>query len=167
MADQNSYNLEPVEDKDVDLESKFGLGNEGKTETPAPKEGEKKKVINLESVKTIEPVEKKVEAQKEISKTEREQAYQKIVQAAQKAADDKNVIKEEVGVDAKTVYEEQDVKQKIEKLLNLAMDKGVFHAVEVARYIDDNYVLDELHDRLNLEEFHNALVQKGLLKEIE
>ena len=44
--------------------------------------------------------------------------------------------------------------------------QGVIHAVKVARHLDDNYAMDEFHDRLMAEELHDALVKKGLIKEL-
>ena len=41
-----------------------------------------------------------------------------------------------------------DDDKKIKKLLELAKSKGVVYAVQVAKKMDDAYVLDALHDKL-------------------
>ena len=46
------------------------------------------------------------------------------------------------------------------------MQKGVVHAVKVARHLEDNYALDEFHDRMLADELHEALIKKGLIEEV-
>jgi hypothetical protein len=147
-------NLEPIEDKDLDLKNKFTQGLEA--EKTQPEGGEKKYETGVPSV------EKPVEARKE-GAVEKEKAYSKIlsrVRTIQPAQEEK------VAADAESVNGEVSVENKIQKLVSLAVEKGVIHAVKVARHLEDNYTLDELHDRLLADELHQELVKKGLLKEL-
>jgi hypothetical protein len=56
-----------------------------------------------------------------------------------------------------------DAESQIQHLVDLASTKGVVHAVKVARHMDDNYVLDMLHDKMISEELHKVLVERNLL----
>ena len=146
-------NLEPIEDKDLDLKNKFA---EKIPEVATGVTGEKKYETGLPSP------EKPAEVRQE-GMMEKEKAYSKIlskVKTIQPAQDDA------VPQDAQNVSGEISVENKIQKLVSLAMEKGVIHAVKVARHLEDNYTLDELHDRLLADELHQELVKKGLLKEI-
>ena len=71
-----------------------------------------------------------------------------------------------VAADAKAISGTDSEEAKIETLVKLATTKGVVHAVKVARHWEDNYALDEFHDRLLADELHEALLKKGLIKEM-
>lgn len=58
-----------------------------------------------------------------------------------------------------------DKNQQIKALVDLAFQKGVIHSVEVARNLDNPYLLDEFHDTL-VDELHKELVERGKLEEI-
>ena len=95
---------------------------------------------------------------------EEEDVYAKIlsiVKTQTPPADDSSVPK-----DAEAVSAQETAELKVNNLINLAMQKGIIHAVKVAKHLEDNYTLDEMHDRLLADEFHKALVEKGLLKEL-
>jgi len=144
-------NLEPVEDKDLDLQGKFKEKPEGAEGSAENKKEEK-----------IMFVEKPVERKE--GEMEKEKSYSKIlskVKSYTAAADDASVPQ-----DAKDASLQVGAESKIEKLINVAMEKGVPYAVKVARHLENNFVLDEFHDRLLADEFHNALVKKGLIKEL-
>lgn len=140
-------NLEPIEEADLDLKDKF-------------------KVAKQESGKIAVP---EVKAEKEIARevvsAEKDSAYSKILSKvhkhAQNNADESNVSK-----DAENVYQKTDAESRIQNLVDIALSKGVVHAVKVAKHLEDNYVLDMLHDRLLADELHEALMKKGLIKEI-
>lgn len=143
-------NLEPIEEKDTDLEKKFKGGMPEK----------------LEAVKEEPAVFKKEkEALRETSAAEKEDAYAKILarvkQPAAGALSD-----EEIKEDAGKVYQKTDAESQIQHLVDLALAKGVVHAVKVARHMEDNYVLDMFHDKLLADELYGALVKKGLIQEI-
>jgi len=150
MADEIISNLEPINEEDLNLKDKFLGGKELKKTTESPKEN-------------IIRVEKKPEKKEGI--VEKEAAYSKILSKAPSQAK-KTQIVEDVAVDASTVNTGIDAESKIDNLVKLAETKGVAHAVKVAQHMEDNYTLDEFHDRLLGEELHKALVDKGIIKEI-
>ena len=55
--------------------------------------------------------------------------------------------------------------QQLKNLVDMAFTKSVAHATEVARNLDNPYLLDEFHDTL-IDEFHKKLVEEGKLEEI-
>lgn len=65
---------------------------------------------------------------------------------------------------AKELMGEKKERQ-IQLLTDLAFEKGVIHAAEVAQKLDDPYILDEFHDTL-VDELYNYLVEQGKLKQI-
>lgn len=73
---------------------------------------------------------------------------------------------EEVEKHAQEIFSISDPEQQIEKIVQLATSKDPYHAIRVARHLDDNYVLDQVHDRLVEDKVRDELVKKGLLKEI-
>lgn len=145
-------NLEPIEEGDLDLKNKFT----GEAEKAAGSDVEKKEVPNFVT-------EKRPESRQE-GAAEKDQAYVKIlakVQTQAQPADDAAV-----AADAHAIGKPDAEESKIETLIKLATTKGVVHAVKVARHLEDNYALDEFHDRLLGEELHDALLKKGLIKDL-
>ncbi|MDD2730885.1 MAG: hypothetical protein PHW33_02040 [Candidatus Portnoybacteria bacterium] len=55
--------------------------------------------------------------------------------------------------------------QQIKALVDLAFQKGVIHSVEVARNLDNPYLIDEFHDTL-IDELRKELIERGRLEEI-
>lgn len=55
--------------------------------------------------------------------------------------------------------------QQLKSLVDLAFAKGVAHATEVVRNLDNPFLMDEFHDTL-IDEFHKKLVDEGKLEEI-
>lgn len=153
MVDEIKSNLEPIEESDLNLENKFVKGG---TETKKT-EGAGIPENVPETAPTREMPEKKEGAM------EKDSAYSKIL-AKMKAAS--SAVHSDVSTDAKAASEETDYESKIVKLVEIAETKGVAHAVKVAQHLEDNYTLDELHDRLLAEDLHNALVKKGMIREI-
>ncbi|GBE16800.1 hypothetical protein BMS3Abin15_00624 [bacterium BMS3Abin15] len=140
-------NLEPINEKDLDLENKF--------------KGAKK-----ESEDDVAKIEK--EKPKEVAKAKRESAYGKIlskIKSRHTKIQDNS--KERVESDAKNAFENTDAESQVQQLVDVAMNKGVIHAVKVAKHIEDNYVLDMFHDKLLADELHDALIKKGLIEEIQ
>lgn len=154
MADDLKSNLEPIEDADLNLKNKF-LGDAEKMAADGEKKEAGKKVETL--VFGEKAPEKKEGA------VEKEAAYSKILSKVKTPTAPTD---ETVASDAKYASVERNAEAKIERLVQLATQKGVIHAVKVARHLDNNYVLDEFHDRLMAEELHDALVKKGLIKEL-
>jgi hypothetical protein len=57
----------------------------------------------------------------------------------------------------------QSKERQLELLTQLAFEKGVSEAVEVAKNLDSPYLLDEFHDAL-VDKLYNKLVEEGKLK---
>ncbi len=55
--------------------------------------------------------------------------------------------------------------RQIKLLTDLAFEKGVIHATEVAEKLDDPYILDEFHDTL-VDELYDYLVKQKKLKAV-
>jgi hypothetical protein len=71
---------------------------------------------------------------------------------------------EGIKTDAEIILQKKmDAESNVQHLVDLALQKGVVHAVNVARHMDDNYVLDMMHDKMVSENFHRALMDKKLI----
>lgn len=143
MPDEKITYLEPIEESDADTSRKFNP-----LETSGSKSG-------MEDGFSLEARGEKVE-----TSTEKETLYQKILTAPSTKthiSDDQNI-----HTDAQRVSLQQDADSQVRQLVDLAMTKGVVHAVKVARRLGDFYVLDKMHDDL-VSQFYEALVAKGLL----
>ncbi len=151
MAEEKKTNLEPIQEEDLNLKEKF-IGDD-KTN----------KVSHEKKVVAPHFIEGKSERKEGFA--EKEIVYSNILA---KMPAKKQLIHspQSVDNDAKKVDAEIDKESKITNLVNLAEQKGIPHAVKVARHLEDNYTLDEFHDRLMGEELHQALIEKGLIKEI-
>jgi len=148
MVDElNKSNLEPIEENDLNLKDKF-IGVE-KSSSEMPTE--------ISEV----PTSPEAAVERKEGLAEKDGAYSKILSKITHAAP---VAQDDISNDADAVSREQDAENKINNLVNLAQMKGVAHAVKVARHLEDNYVLDEFHDRLLSDELHDALLQKGIIK---
>ena len=149
--------LEPIEEKDLDLEKKFfGTSEKETTEYLKKEAGEMPVAEKKEAMARVEGTAEKSEAEKS-------SAYSQILS---KVKDDQSDDTEVVASDAQKVDVEQTAEAKVEKLVAIAIEKGVPYAVKVARQVEDYYSLDEFHDKLLTDELHSALIKKGLIKEI-
>ncbi|MDO8529146.1 MAG: hypothetical protein Q7S18_00560 [bacterium] len=159
MSDIAASNLEPIDEKDLDLGSKFGNPEASKNIEGVEKSADFPVPAEVTENKTEK------ESAKEVISAEKENAYNKILARLQ--AKKQTVAKDDdVSKDAKDVSKKQDAEGQIQHLVDLAMNKGVIYAVKVAKHLEDNYVLDMFHDRMLAEELHDALVKKGLIKEV-
>jgi hypothetical protein len=140
-------NLEPIEEGDLDLEHKFKV--------------DEKPQIGLDK----EPVKIEKETPQEIVAAEKDNAYSRILSKV-KQHQPQDGGQSDIQDDAANVYGKTDAESQIQHLVDIALTKGIIHAVKVARHLEDNYVLDMFHDRILADELHDALVKKGLLKEI-
>lgn len=142
-------NLEPIEESDLDLENKIkkGFTKEDHKEFPP--------ISNIER-----------EIPREVSASEKDSVYNKILSKVQTQTDDNNTSQDEVANDAEAGVQKMDAESQIQHLVDVAQQKGVMHAVKVARHMEDNYILDTFHDRMLANELHDALVEKGIIKEI-
>ncbi len=59
----------------------------------------------------------------------------------------------------------QEKGQQIKALVDLAFQKGVNYAADVARNLESPYLMDEFHDTL-IDQLHKELVEKGKLEEM-
>jgi hypothetical protein len=140
--------LEPIDEKDLDLESKFGKVEPGKP---------------FEAKETLPKFEEN--SAKEVILAEKDSAYNKILSKVQ-SQPTPSATDDDAKNDAKKVSEKQDADSQIQHLVDIASTKGVLHAVKVARHLEDDYVLDTFHDKLLADELHDALLKKGLIEEI-
>ena len=70
----------------------------------------------------------------------------------------------QVAKKAKEIEKESKERQ-IQLLVDLAFEKGISHAIDVARSLNSPYLLDEFHDIL-VDELYNKLVEQGKLEKI-
>jgi len=167
---QSSYQ-EPIEKEDLDLAKKLkgdisAADTEKISESPEAEAPEKPEATATEKIPGIETEigsEKKTE---EVS--EKIETVRKTIETHKPAA------QASVSDDAGTVSQITEYEKKVEKLVELALQRGPEHAIKVAQHLDkgksvfeaDNYTLDEIHDRLLEDELRKQLIQKGLLKEL-
>lgn len=64
--------------------------------------------------------------------------------------------------DARNLSLLADVESQVTRLLDLATQKGIPHAVHVARDMKNYYLLDRMHDEM-VDRFYQGLVEKGLV----
>lgn len=74
--------------------------------------------------------------------------------------------KEHVKFHAKDVTSLDNPEDQILKIVELASTKDPYFAIKVAKHIDNNYILDKVHDRLTEDQVREALVKKGLLENV-
>lgn len=65
--------------------------------------------------------------------------------------------------DARNLSLLADVESQVSRLLDLATQKGIPHAVHVAQKLKNYYVLDRMHDEM-VDKFYQGLVEKGLVE---
>jgi len=152
---------EPIGEESVDSEEKNSL----EKETPLDKE------------KSLEPTEKLTEEQAEAATENKigiEQIEEKSPAEVNQAVGERQ-IEEEVKptVAPPSAQARKKAKQlkdldrpsQVKALSDLAFEKGLNFAVEVAKALDSAYVLDELHDAL-VDELYQKLIEEGKLKKL-
>lgn len=145
MPDEQISYLEPIDEGDLGFEKKMGHVD-----------GEVAVSPSIETPSAPESAPEHAEV-----KTEKEATYQKILaatQASQAQTDD-----QAVDDDAQAVSEKMDADSQVQQLVDLAMSKGLVHAVRVTQKLGDFYVLDKVHDEL-VNRLYDALVEKGLVE---
>ena len=164
---------EPLEKEDLDMKKKFlgGVTEIGKDSPPEKPAEEGKEAVDLGELKEKESAagEREAGAEGQGEKVSEKMETARRVIGTQKPAQAANVAD-----DAKAVAQIEDYEKKIEKLVEIALQKGPEHAIQIAQHLDkekggapaDNYTLDEVHDRLMEEELRKQLMAKGLLKEL-
>jgi|GEM_PF-778430 len=142
---------EPIEESDLDLAAHFEVGAESASQDS---QGE----TAPERLRTESVVEK--------SSSERDATYSKMLAQVQ-ASPPTDEAQAEVAQDASEIHQGVDRDSQLSHLLDIAMTKGVEHAVATAEHLEDYYMLDQLHDTLLHDDFHAQLVQKGLIKDVQ
>jgi len=159
---------EPIKKEDLDIEKKFQKGS-GTLEA-ANEKGETEKKETMEIPKPAVPeVEKIPSLEKELfPEAAPEQISEKIETARKTIQTQKTEPVASIQGDAQMVGAINEHEKRVEKLVELALQKGPVHAVKVAQHLDanDDFSLDELHDRMITEDLRTQLIQKGLLKEL-
>jgi len=84
-------------------------------------------------------------------------------QASTNYTDDKDEA-QKISIDVKKI-KDLDSSRQVKVLSILAFEKGIMYSINVARRLNNPYLLDELHDKL-VGELHDELIKKGKLKEI-
>lgn len=144
-------NFEPIEESDLDLEGKL-------------KKSDVESGVQENVAMPFANVEQ--ELPREISAAEKDNTYGKILSKVQTQSDDQNIDSSAIVFDAQVGAAKTDAESQIVHLIEIAGQKGVVHAVKVAQHMQDNYILDTFHDRMLADELHDALVAKGMIKEI-
>jgi len=167
--------LEPIEKEDLDMKKKF-TGSDAVAIANTSRES-----VAEEKKETFVPGTEKI-PEKEVSGPEKEvgvepqeeKVAEKLESARQVISTQKASPSAVVADDAKSVSEIVEQEKKIEKLVEIALQKGPEHSIRVAQYLDkgkdisqaDNYTLDSIHDHLLEDSLRSQLIQKGLLKEL-
>jgi hypothetical protein len=139
--------------KPESIEEKFPEGGE-------TNQSEKAEVSNLQIEKIPQP-ESGIERKE--GRMEKEDSYSKILA---QAVNPVLSTEKDISQDAELTMREKDAESKVNNLVSLAETKGLAHAVRVAKHMEDNYILDEFHDKLLSSELHDFLVKKGLIREM-
>jgi hypothetical protein len=156
----NNYQ-EPIEQKDLDLGKKLSEERvESGENVPSV---EQKEIISIPDI-----------AAETGSETQEEKVSEKIETARKTISTQQTPSAANVASDAQSVSEIEEYEKKVEKLVEMAVQKGPEHAIQVARHMDkgkdpaaaDNYTLDEVHDKLMENELRGQLLAKGLLREL-
>lgn len=165
---------EPIEKEDLDLAKKLkeSVPAAGAEKNPGTTEALKAEIPKIPEVPTAEKapgVESETGGEKKP-----EEVSEKIETVRKTIQTQKPVAGASVSDDAGTISQITEYEKKVEKLVEMALQKGPEHAIKVARHMDkgkspgqaDNYTLDEIHDRLLENGLRKQLFQKGLLKEL-
>ncbi len=157
----------PKEEEILELEKKLvekksEIVNEEKTdELGTAKEKPviaEEKIIETESIKEVEPVRQE---------SKPEEVMEKEAAPAPTSAPTSAPTPSVPSIQAQkqiTQLKDLDRPSQVKALCDLAFQKGLSFAIEVAKTLDNAYVLDEFHDTL-VSELYNELVEKGELKQ--
>jgi hypothetical protein len=139
-----------------------------KKHVESPEYSEAKPEEILKSKDKKEELHKIMEKNKEeIKKSEktieiaREQIEKKAPSSSSASSADKQDVKKHVD----EVMAIEDASLQVQRVVELASSKDPFFAIKVAQQLDDNFVLDQVHDELIEDQVRNILIDKGLLKE--
>lgn len=116
---------------------------------------EAKKAEILKQSETQE-VELSAEKQKEILKNA---VYEKVMSATY------TPVQQQAAQQQAQKIKDEPKERQIELLIQMAFDKSVIEAVEVAKKLNNSYLLDEFHDAL-MDKLYDTLVEQGKLKQV-
>ena len=184
---QSNYQ-EPIEKEDLDLTRKFQpeaeqpLAGSNETIQKNPETlNTKKKLINEEisaseklpsqegeMMPPAETMEIPSLERESGGEAQEEKVSEKIETVRQAISAHKAPAATTIADDAKTVAGIAEYEKKVEKLVELALQRGPEHAIKVAQHMDanDNFTMDELHDKMIEDDLRKQLIAKGLLKEL-
>jgi len=154
----NPYQQEPIEESNSSAENKSSPDEKKEISKEIPES-----TIQKEIPSVPEKIEK--EAPGEFSSVEKDSSYGKILSKVKNPPNSQSN-DEEVKMDAQNASQQNDAESQVQHLVDVAMNKGVVHAVKAAKHLEDNYVLDMFHDKLLADELHDALLKKGLIKQV-
>ena len=114
--------------------------------------------------KSLEKFDASLEQSEAVAEEKVKQAEDQIVTSATTVNDEEKAVVEEK---VKDVAGLDNIEDQINKLTEIAVQNSPKMALKVARSLNSNYVLDEMHDRLiNEEELREILINKGLIEKI-
>jgi len=146
----------PKEEKVLESEEKL---------TEEKREVVEEKKIGAEPTKEMEVPEPKVEEPvKEAEPAKEEPEIEKTEEVIEQAAPASTPPSAKAQKQVKQL-KDLDRPSQVKALCDLAFQKGLAFAIEVAKTLDNAYVLDEFHDTL-VNELYNELVEKGKLKQM-
>ena len=156
MIDPNKINLE----KSPDLVKKEEAALEKKVQSAEEKTfPQEEKAPELE--KKTEGLEQKLTSEKEIVKPELKEENKEGEGASFNPAEPPSAKAQQEAKKIKQLDQENQIKS----LSDLAFQKGLDFAIEVAKNLDNAYVLDQFHDNL-VGQLRQRLIEQGKLKRI-
>ncbi len=151
---------EPIKEESIDSEEKDSLEKETSLDKEKSSESAEKSIEE----KTEAVSEKKIEAEptKEKSSAEVSQPAEE-----RKTEEAKSTAVPPSAQAQKQVKQLKDLDRssQVKELCDLAFQKGLAFAIEVAKTLDNAYVLDEFHDTL-VSELYNELIKEDKLKQM-
>lgn len=103
--------------------------------------------------------------EKELTPEQHKEVLKEGVSKRIKTAQPVSPAQEQVVVSSVQQIKIEPKERQIQLLTDLAFEKGIPHAVEVAKRLENAYLLDEFHDAL-VDKLYNKLIEEGKLKQI-
>jgi predicted house-cleaning NTP pyrophosphatase (Maf/HAM1 superfamily) len=102
---------------------------------------------------------------KEIGPEKEKEILREVVSEQIKEAQAVSVSDQQAIIQNASQIKSQPKERQIQFLINLALEKGISEAVHTAKSLESPYIIDELHDALT-DNLYHQLVKEGKLKEI-
>ncbi|MDP2934704.1 MAG: hypothetical protein Q8N59_03005 [bacterium] len=102
---------------------------------------------------------------KEIGPEKEKEILKEVVSERIREAQAISVLNQQVITQNANQIKNQPKERQIQFLIDLALEKGISEAVNMAKSLESPYLIDELHDAL-VDNFYRRLVKEGKLKEI-